>query len=122
MPAVPLAMPPASEAVAVSATATGASFTGVTFSVNVLGVVSKAPALSCTLKPKLAYGAPLPSAAGTNTSLPAAMSAALTTLPATRRTPFSSRLPAAGRVSMRTSASTWPASASVKPKSVVRTV
>ena len=43
-----------SSPVAVSARATGASFTGVTFSVSVLGAVSKAPALSCTLKPKLA--------------------------------------------------------------------
>ena len=38
----------------VSATATGGSFTGVTFRRSVFGVGSNAPALSCTLKVKVA--------------------------------------------------------------------
>ena len=110
-----------SSAVPVSALATGASLTGVTFSVRVLGVVSKPPALSCTLKPMLAYGAPLPFGAGTNTSLPAARSAALTMAPAATATPFSISVPAAGTLSMRTAASVWPASASLKPRSATVT-
>ena len=60
----------------VSLTATGASLTGVTLIVTVLGAVSKLPAESCTLNVKLAYGAPLALRAGANTSRPAAMSAA----------------------------------------------
>ena len=110
-----------STAMTLSPIPTGASLTGVTFRVSVLGAVSKAPALSCTLNAKLAYAAPFASGAGAKTSLPAAMSAAGITVPASTAVPFSSSVPAPGRASMRTLARVWSASASAKPKSPVLT-
>ena len=101
--------------VAVSSFATGASFTGVTLKVMVFGLLSKAPALSWTLKVKLVYGLPLPSLDGVNTSL--LRSAAAITWPALTATPFRLRLPEAGVLSMRTPCRLCPASASLNTKS-----
>ena len=47
---------------------------------------------------------------------PAFSSASGTRLPAETAAPLSSSVPAVGRLSMRTAASVWPASASLKPK------
>ena len=102
---------------ALSSAAAGVSSSGSTLTVKVFGVASKPPSLSCTEKVKLAYGVPFSLASGTNCSLPAAMSATLMTWPAFTATPPSSRLPWAGRVSMRTAARVSPVSTSVKPKS-----
>ena len=59
----------------------------------------------------------MPLAAGAKLSWPPAISAALTSVPAVTGVPFSSSVPLAGRVSMRTALRVWPASASVNAKS-----
>src|SRR2546428_13840746 len=82
----------------------GASLTDVTSMVIVLGLWSRStpllavPPSSCTWKVKLAYEAPLASAAGVKTSLPAAISAALTNCPADTATPSLVSVPADGSV------------------------
>src|SRR3989441_163909 len=114
-----------SSVVTVVAVPTGASLTGVTFTVSARGVGSRStpplavPPLSCTWNVKLAYGAPFASAAGVNTSRPASMSPTLTNWPATTAAPRTLSVPVPGSVATLTA---WKPLAgvswgSVKPKS-----
>src|SRR5207249_877913 len=103
-----------SSVVTVVAVPTGASLTGVTFTVSARGVGSRStpplavPPLSCTWKVKLAYGVPLASAAGANTSRPASRSPTLTNWPATTVVPRPLSVPVPGSVVIFTA---WMASA-----------
>src|SRR5438552_1650065 len=97
-----------SSVVTVVAVPTGASLTGVTFTVSARGVGSRStppfavPPLSCTWNVKLAYGVPLASAAGANTSRPASMSPTLTNWPATTAAPRTLSVPVPGSVATLT--------------------
>src|SRR5262245_53077807 len=100
----------------------GASFTAVTLTVIVWapGLMSTPPFAeppsSRNWNRKLAYAAPLASAAGVKRRRPAQMSAAAIVCPAVTATPLFVRVPAPGSVTMRTSYNASP-SASLKPKS-----
>src|SRR5438876_110009 len=97
-----------SNVVTVGGVPTGASLTAVTFTVNVRGVESRStpplpvPPSSCTWNVRFAYGVPLASAAGVNTSRPAVMSATLTNWPAVTAVPLSLSVPPNGNVVIRT--------------------
>ena len=82
------------------------------------------PPSSCTWKVKAAYPAPLALAAGVNTSLPPAMSTAVTKSPALTRTPLLVRPPAPGSVVILTALSALAglSAASLKPKSALAKV
>ena len=104
---------------------TGASLTDITFTVRERGVGSRStpplavPPSSCTWNVKLAYGVPLASAAGLNTSRPASIAPTVTNCPAVIAVPLSVSVPAPGSVVIRTAWS-WLAGlswGSVKPKS-----
>ena len=106
----------------------GASFTGVTSKLSLLGVASVStppltmPPSSWTRNVKLARFGPLALAAGVNTSWPSAICATLTHCPADTAVPLSARtLPAPGGVAMYTPVKSE-ASTSVKPKSAICTV
>ena len=106
----------------------GASLTGVTSKLSVLGVASVStpplamPPSSWTRNVKLARFRPLALAAGVNTSWPSAICATLTHCPADTAAPSSARtLPAPGGVAMYTPVKSE-ASTSVKPKSATCTV
>jgi hypothetical protein len=92
----------------------GASFTAVTSKRSVFGLASVStppfavPPVSRTRNVKLAWLLPLAFAAGVNTNLFAAMSAAVTNCPAVTAAPSSVRLPAAGRDEITTPAKAWP--------------
>ena len=109
---------PDSTTLAISGLATGGSFCGVILIAKMLGVVSNAPKLSCTLKVKLP--AALVFKVGVKINLPAIISAIAMTSVAETGLPLSVSVPLVGKVSMRTALSVCAGtSASVKAKSTL---